>query len=83
MTWRATVLTCFGDVSRTARRQPCRQGLASRLWALEARDIRTRPLTDIAVSMTPRPRRAGMVLRADVLADAIDAAEIVRIGLDC
>src|SRR3979490_2828618 len=75
--WRATVLTLFPEmfpgplgVSLAGR------ALASGLWALEARDIRA-SATDRhrSVDDTPAAGGAGTVLRADVLADAIDAAD--------
>src|SRR5258705_8816517 len=78
MIWRATVLTLFPDmfpgplgVSLAGK------ALASGLWALEARDIRD-SATDRhrSVDDTPAGGGPGMVLRADVLADAIDAADI-------
>ena len=77
MTWRATVLTLFSEmfpgplgVSLAGK------ALASGLWELEARDIRT-SATDKhrSVDDTPAGGGPGMVLRADVLAAAIDAAE--------
>jgi tRNA (guanine37-N1)-methyltransferase len=73
--WRATVLTLFPEmfpgplgVSLAGR------ALASGLWALEARDIRE-SATDRhrSVDDTPAGGGPGMVLRADVLAAAIDA----------
>ena len=76
--WRATVLTLFPEmfpgplgVSLAGR------ALASGLWALEARDIRA-SATDRhrSVDDTPAGGGPGMVLRADVLAAAIDAAGI-------
>src|SRR5712664_3465507 len=76
--WHATVLTLFPEtfpgplgVSLAVK------ALASGLWALEARDIRD-SATDRhrSVDDTPAGGGPGMVLRADVLADAIDAAEI-------
>jgi tRNA (guanine37-N1)-methyltransferase len=76
--WRATVLTLFPEmfpgplgVSLAGR------ALASGLWALEARDIRD-SATDRhrSVDDTPAGGGPGMVLRADVLAAAIDAADI-------
>ena len=53
------------------------KALASGLWALEARDIRA-SATDRhrSVDDTPAGGGPGMVLRADVLAAAIDAADI-------
>src|ERR1700761_2610560 len=76
--WRATILTLFPEmfpgplgVSLAGK------ALASGLWALEARDIRN-STTDRhrSVDDTPAGGGPGMVLRADVLADAIDAAKI-------
>jgi tRNA (guanine37-N1)-methyltransferase len=75
--WRATVLTLFPEmfpgplgVSLAGK------ALASGLWVLEARDIRD-SATDRhrSVDDTPAGGGPGMVLRADVLAAAIDAAE--------
>jgi len=77
-TWRATVLTLFPEmfpgplgVSLAGK------ALASGLWVLEARDIRD-SATDKhrSVDDTPAGGGPGMVLRADVLAAAIDAAEV-------
>jgi tRNA (guanine37-N1)-methyltransferase len=76
--WRATVLTLFPEmfpgplgISLAGR------ALASGIWALDARDIRD-AATDRhrSVDDTPAGGGPGMVLRADVLAAAIDAAEI-------
>ena len=76
--WRATVLTLFPEmfpgplgVSLAGR------ALASGLWTLEARDIRD-SATDRhrSVDDTPAGGGPGMVLRADVLAAAIDAANV-------
>jgi tRNA (guanine37-N1)-methyltransferase len=73
--WRATVLTLFPEmfpgplsVSLAGR------ALAAGIWALEARDIRD-SATDRhrSVDDTPAGGGPGMVLRADVLAAAIDA----------
>jgi tRNA (guanine37-N1)-methyltransferase len=75
--WRATVLTLFPEmfpgplgVSLAGK------ALASGLWAIEARDIRD-SATDRhrSVDDTPAGGGPGMVLRADVLAAAIDAAD--------
>src|SRR5579863_6826676 len=75
--WRATVLTLFPEmfpgplgVSLAGK------ALASGVWALEARDIRD-SATDRhrSVDDTPAGGGPGMVLRADILAAAIDAAE--------
>jgi tRNA (guanine37-N1)-methyltransferase len=78
MSWRATVLTLFPEmfpgplgVSLAGK------ALASGLWVLETRDIRN-SATDRhrSVDDTPAGGGPGMVLRADVLATAIDAADI-------
>jgi tRNA (guanine37-N1)-methyltransferase len=82
MIWRATVLTLFPEmfpgplgVSLAGK------ALASGLWGLEARDIRA-SATDRhrSVDDTPAGGGPGMVLRADVLASAIDAANVAA---DC
>ena len=76
--WRATVLTLFPEmfpgplgVSLAGR------ALAAGIWTLEARDIRN-AATDRhrSVDDTPAGGGPGMVLRADVLASAIDSANI-------
>jgi tRNA (guanine37-N1)-methyltransferase len=78
MTWCATILTLFPEmfpgplgVSLAGK------ALASGLWSLEVRDIRD-SATDKhrSVDDTPAGGGPGMVLRADVLAAAIDAADI-------
>jgi tRNA (guanine37-N1)-methyltransferase len=78
MTWRATILTLFPEmfpgplgVSLAGK------ALASGLWELEARDIRS-SATDKhrSVDDTPAGGGPGMVLRADILAAAIDAANV-------
>jgi tRNA (guanine37-N1)-methyltransferase len=75
--WRTTVLTLFPEmfpgplgVSLAGK------ALATGVWQLEARDIRA-SATDRhrSVDDTPAGGGPGMVLRADVLAAAIDAAE--------
>jgi tRNA (guanine37-N1)-methyltransferase len=76
--WRATILTLFPEmfpgplgVSLAGR------ALAAGLWSLEARDIRD-SATDRhrSVDDTPAGGGPGMVLRADILAKAIDSANI-------
>lgn len=73
--WRASVLTLFPEmfpgplgVSLTGK------GLASGIWSLDAHDIRAQA-TDRhrTVDDTPAGGGAGMVLKADILAKAIDA----------
>lgn len=82
MSWHATVLTLFPamfpgplGVSLAGK------ALAAGLWGLEARDIRE-SATDRhrSVDDTPAGGGPGMVLRADVLAAAIDAAAVAA---DC
>ena len=76
--WRATVLTLFPEMfPGPLGMSLAGRALASELWALEARDIRA-SATDRhrSVDDTPAGGGPGMVLRADVLAAAIDAAAI-------
>ena len=76
MTWKATVLTLFPemfpgplDVSLVG------QARAKNIWSLEVRDIREHGLgKHRAVDDTPAGGGPGMVMRADVVAAAIDAA---------
>jgi len=78
MTWRATILTLFPEmfpgplgVSLSGK------ALASGIWALEARDIRACAIDKHrSVDDTPAGGGPGMVLRADILAAAIDATDI-------
>jgi len=75
--WRATVLTLFPEMFPG----PLGVSLAGKgagVWPLGSSrhgTSGTPPPIATAASMTPRPRRPGMVLRADVLAAAIDAAD--------
>ena len=76
--WRATVLTLFPEMFPG----PLGVSLAGRalmggIWSLEARDIRA-SATDKhrSVDDTPAGGGPGMVLRADVLAAAIDAVDV-------
>src|SRR6478609_3882531 len=74
--WRATVLTLFPEMfPGPLGLSLAGKALASGLWALEACDIRD-SATDRhrSVDDTPAGGGPGMVLRADVLAAAIDAA---------
>lgn len=76
--WRATVLTLFPEMfPGPLGISLAGKALSSGLWALEARDIRD-AATDKhrSVDDTPAGGGPGMVLRADVLAAAIDAAHI-------
>lgn len=75
--WRATVLTLFPDMfPGPLGISLAGKALASGLWALDARDIRA-SATDKhrSVDDTPAGGGPGMVLRADILAAAIDAAD--------
>lgn len=76
--WRATVLTLFPDMfPGPLGASLAGKALTSGLWQLDARDIRD-AATDKhrSVDDTPAGGGPGMVLRADVLAAAIDAANI-------
>ena len=75
--WRATILTLFpemfpGPLGLVA----CGRGAWRReLWACEPYDIRAHGIgRHRAIDDTPAGGGAGMVMRADVLAEAIDAA---------
>ncbi len=74
--WRATILTLFpamfpGPLGLSL----AGEGLARGLWACEPYDIRTHGVgRHRAVDDTPAGGGAGMVMRADVLAEAIDSA---------
>src|ERR1700759_5527573 len=75
--WRATVLTLFPEMfPGPLGISLAGKALASGLWALDARDIRA-SATDKhrSVDDTPAGGGPGMVVRADVLAAAIDAAD--------
>jgi tRNA (guanine37-N1)-methyltransferase len=76
--WRATVLTLFPEMfPGPLGISLAGKALACGLWGLEARDIRA-SATDRhrSVDDTPAGGGPGMVLRADVLAAAIDAAAL-------
>src|ERR1700761_6834045 len=75
--WRATILTLFPEMfPGPLGISLAGKALSSGLWSLEARDIRA-SATDRhrSVDDTPAGGGPGMVLRADVLAAAIDAAD--------
>jgi tRNA (guanine37-N1)-methyltransferase len=74
--FRATILTLFPDMfPGPLGLSLSGDALARGLWSCEARDIREHGLgRHRAVDDTPAGGGAGMVLRADVLAAAIDAA---------
>jgi tRNA (guanine37-N1)-methyltransferase len=75
--WRATVLTLFPEMfPGPLGISLAGKALASGLWALEARDIRASAIDKHrSVDDTPAGGGPGMVLRADVLAAAIDAVD--------
>jgi tRNA (guanine37-N1)-methyltransferase len=76
--WRATVLTLFPEMfPGPLGISLAGKALAAGIWALDARDIRA-SATDRHRSVDDNPAGGGpgMVLRADVLAAAIDAADI-------
>ena len=77
MTWAATVLTIQPDmfpgplgISLSGK------ALAGKLWSLETRDIRAHATSRYgSVDDTPAGGGPGMVMRADIMAAAIDAVE--------
>ncbi|MCC0002970.1 MAG: tRNA (guanosine(37)-N1)-methyltransferase TrmD [Methylobacteriaceae bacterium] len=75
MTFRATILTLFPDMfPGPLGLSLAGDALSKGLWALEARNIREHGLgKHRTVDDTPAGGGVGMVLRADVLAAAIDA----------
>jgi tRNA (guanine37-N1)-methyltransferase len=75
MTWRATVLTLYPEMfPGPLGISLAGKALAAGTWALETRDVRDHGIgAHRAVDDTPAGGGAGMVLRADVLAAAIDA----------
>src|SRR6201986_4429975 len=76
--WRTTVLTLFPEMfPGPLGLSLAGKALASGIWALEARDIRD-SATDRhrSVDDTPAGGGPGMVLRSDILAAAIDAADV-------
>jgi tRNA (guanine37-N1)-methyltransferase len=74
--WRATVLTIFPEMfPGPLAASLAGKALASGLWALEPIDIRAHASDrHRSVDDTPAGGGPGMVMRADVLARAIDAA---------
>lgn len=74
--WQATVLTLYPQMFPGPLGESLSgEGLARGLWQLDTHDIRAHGLgRHRAVDDTPAGGGAGMVLRADVLAAAIDAA---------
>ncbi len=76
MTWRATVLTLFPEVfPGPLGHSLAGTAIAKGLWVVEAVDIRNHGLgRHRAVDDTPAGGGPGMVMRADVVAAALDAA---------
>lgn len=77
-TWRATVLTLFPEMfPGPLGVSLAGQALDAGIWSLTTRQIRDYGLgRHRAVDDTPAGGGAGMVLRADVLGPAIDAARV-------
>jgi tRNA (guanine37-N1)-methyltransferase len=78
--WRASVLTIFPEMfPGPLGASLAGKALAAGLWSLEARDIRDHA-TDKhrTVDDTPAGGGAGMVMKADILARAIDAVADAR-----
>ncbi|MFL1874053.1 tRNA (guanosine(37)-N1)-methyltransferase TrmD [Hansschlegelia beijingensis] len=74
--WRATVLTLYPEMFPGPLGHALAGRALGRLWRLEARDIRAHALDRHgSVDDTPAGGGPGMVMRADVVAAAIDAAE--------
>jgi len=74
--WSATILTLYPDMfPGPLGTSLSGDALARGIWSLEARNIRDHGLgRHRAVDDTPAGGGPGMVIRADVLADALDAA---------
>jgi tRNA (guanine37-N1)-methyltransferase len=80
--WRATILTIFPDMfPGPLGASLAGKALAAGLWSLDAVDIRTHA-TDRhrSVDDTPAGGGPGMVMRADVLARAVDAVSAAGDG---
>jgi len=76
MSWRATILTIFPEMfPGPLGASLAGRALSEKIWSCETRDIRD-SATDRhrSVDDTPAGGGPGMVMRADVLARAIDAA---------
>src|SRR5262249_56442551 len=73
--WRATVLTIFPDMFPGPLAQSLAgKALTSNIWSLETIDIRAHASDKHrSVDDTPAGGGPGMVMRADVLAHALDA----------
>jgi tRNA (guanine37-N1)-methyltransferase len=77
MSWRATVLTIFPEMfPGPLGASLAGKALSEKIWSCEARDIRdSAEGKHRSVDDTPAGGGPGMVMRADVLARAIDAVE--------
>ncbi|MCW5682477.1 MAG: tRNA (guanosine(37)-N1)-methyltransferase TrmD [Xanthobacteraceae bacterium] len=76
MTWRASILTLFPEMfPGPLGISLAGKALSNQIWSLDAQDIRAQA-TDKhrTVDDTPSGGGPGMVMRADILAKAIDAA---------
>ena len=81
--WRSTILTIFPEMfPGPLGTSLAGKALASGLWSLDAIDIRTHA-TDKhrTVDDTPAGGGPGMVMKADVLARAIDAVSYTHLTL--
>ena len=80
--WRLTVITLFPELfPGPLAASLTGQALSAGLWSLAAIDLRDHGLgRHRAVDDTPAGGGAGMVLRADVVASAIDAASVASPG---
>ena len=78
MTWKATVLTLFPEMfPGPLDASLVGQARAKTVWSLEVRDIREHGIgKHRAVDDRPAGGGPGMVMRADVAAAAIDAAQV-------
>jgi tRNA (guanine37-N1)-methyltransferase len=76
MTWRASVLTLFPEMfPGPLGISLAGKALSNQIWSLEAHDIRVSTADKHrTVDDTPSGGGPGMVMRADILAKAIDAA---------
>jgi tRNA (guanine37-N1)-methyltransferase len=77
MNFRATVLTIFPEMfPGPLGTSLAGKALSEKIWTLEARDIRASAMDKHrSVDDTPAGGGPGMVMRADILARAIDAVE--------
>jgi len=77
MSWNATILTVQPDMfPGPLGMSLCGKALAENVWTLDTHDIRSHSTTRYgSVDDTPAGGGPGMVMRADIVAAAIDAVE--------